>query len=458
MEFITTTFMFVFFPLFLLIYYLVRGRGRDAVLVAGSLILYAWGAFSFVPVLIFLAAVDFFICRVMARAGIGHRAKTVVYSIGMAANLLAFAALYLPSGSGGLCFGSVSLGRPLGLAFYVLSGISYLTDVFKEVAKPSENVLDFMVYLTMFPKLIAGPIVPYHQFFRRRREQTIRSDTIVGGMELMIRGFAKKVLLADNIGLMSSSILAMNLDSMPVATAWLGALAGLFQIYFDFSGYIDMARGIGKMLGFDLPVNLRAPFSARSITGFFTRWNITFVRWLKMYIGRLLSLRGKWSDLIKLLLMGGGYAVFLGGRSNDWLAVGYFLVFLIVEALFYDSIEKYISSGWRCLITFLLVVFGFALYLQPSAWHGIRYVADMFGAGGILFDSTSLYYASTYGILLMICLLCGNSVLRHYLHRVRFRHKRAYAIVRPIFFILLFLLTLCYNVTNPSGVFLCAAI
>lgn len=458
MEFINVTFLFVFFPLFLLTYYLVRGRAREVVLVAGSLALYAWGAFAFVPVLICLAAADFFVGLGIARLDAGRKARTVVYAAGVAVNLAAFAGLYLPSSSAGLSIGPLALGRPLGVAFYVLSGISYLTDVLTKRAAPQKNALTFMVYLAMFPKLTAGPIVPYHKFINRIRRREINADKIVSGMELLIRGFAKKVFLADSIGVMSSSILAMNLDAMPVATAWLGALAGLFQIYFDFSGYIDMARGIGRMLGFDLPINFRAPFSARSVTNFFERWNITLIRWLKIYIGRSLPLPGKWADLCKLILMGAGYAVFLGARPNDWLTAGYFLVFVVLEALFYDPIAKRVSSGWRCVVTFLLVLFGVALYLQPGIGQGFRYVGNMLGASGALFDSTSIYFASTYGVLLVICLLCGNSVLRHYLHRIRFRYKRAYAVARPVCFVILFLLAQCYNITNPAASFLCAGI
>ncbi len=451
------TFLFLFLPIFLLVYFVVPERGKNAVLFAFSLIFYGWGSPAYLLLFVNIGILCFVFGFLMNRFARDRRIHAGLYYSALAVQLLLFLVLVLICQNRNLLVGGFLLTKPLGLVFYLFSAISYLTDVYLSRCRRQKNFIDLMIYLIMFPKLLAGPTVAYADFESQLRHHPTSFLTAADGVDLFLRGFIKKALLADNIAGLGATVTALNLQTLPVLTAWLGALAFLFQIYFDFSGYCDMARGLAKMLGFSLPVNFRNPFSARSVRNFFRRYNITVIGWLRCYTCGWIKKSLWYRELLCFLILSVSYALYLGGSSSAFAACVYFLVLLVLEKLGLRRLLKRLPRALQMTLTFLFVLFGAVLVTQDGALAGMRYLLDLFGAGGSLWDATSLYLLATYSVLLVICLLCGNAFFRRFAFRFRRRHEKVYRVLKPILLTAAFLVAFSYNVANPGASFYCIA-
>ena len=288
MLFSSLVFLFTFLPITLLVYYLVPRKVKNVVLLIASLIFYAWGE----PVYIFLMLISIlfnYFCGmdIALKAGRKSQVRSLIFTIVVnlfilgffkyygfiVTNLNAILPFYIPYRK---------LELPIGISFYTFQTLSYIIDVYRGNVDVQVNLIDFGTYVTMFPQLIAGPIVQYADVERQLRERKESLTKFGYGAWFFVMGLAKKVLLANTIGSIYENIAAM--DGMSVVTAWLGCLAYTFQIYFDFSGYSDMAVGLGKMFGFEFMQNFNYPYISKSVTEFWRRWHITLGRWFKNYI------------------------------------------------------------------------------------------------------------------------------------------------------------------------------
>ena len=290
MVFSSIVFLFRFLPLFFVLYYLVPGRMKNVLLFFGSLIFYAWGEPVYVLLMLFSTIVDYTHGRLLERFRGKRRAGCILLSsvvINLA--LLCFfkyadfliRTINTLSGSE---FPLLNLPLPIGISFYTFQTMSYTIDVYRGEAKVQKNLLDFGVYVTMFPQLIAGPIVKYRDVEAGIHERSITLSGVSDGMKRFCIGLGKKVLLANQIGALWVLVSGRNLREISTLTAWAGIVAFAFQIYFDFSGYSDMAIGLGEMLGFHFPDNFNYPYISASVTEFWRRWHISLSSWLRDYV------------------------------------------------------------------------------------------------------------------------------------------------------------------------------
>lgn len=392
MVFSSITFLVWFLPLFLLLYHLVPDRFKNAVILLGSIFFYAWGGPKFIFVILGTTFLDFFLVKAMhdQKTSKGKR-RFLVLSLLLNVGLLFYfkycnffidninAVLGL---AGVKPIAWVAVLLPIGISFYTFESITYVVDVYRGVHKPLKNFWHYQTYILLFPKLIAGPIVRYHDIADQitNREKNYTPDVKLSGFYTFCIGLAKKVIIANTIGAQADAVFALQPEQIDTAAAWVGALAYTFQIYFDFSGYSDMAIGLGKIMGFRFPENFRNPYLSASITEFWRRWHMTLGAWMKNYLyiplgGNRVSESKLYRNLIIVFLLSGLWH----GASWNFIIWGAFHgLFLVLERLFllkvYDRIGRLISTA----ITFIIIVTGWVWFRHEDLSFATYLVRTMF--------------------------------------------------------------------------------
>lgn len=413
MVFSSLEFLFVFLPVTLLVYFCVPHKVRNLVLLLFSLFFYGWGEPVYVFLMIFTILIDYlggwFVGKWRDEKPRAAKAALVV-SILINLGMLGFFKYYdffvsnlarIP------CFSSLQplgLTLPIGISFYTFQSLSYVIDVYRRETDAQKNLLAFGTYVTLFPQLIAGPIVRYRDVDDQLTNRAESVALFASGVRTFLCGLAKKVLLANAAGQIFDSLKAG--EGVSAFGAWFGLLFYLFQIYFDFSGYSDMAVGLGKMFGFRFLENFDYPYIATSITDFWRRWHISLSTWFLEYVyiplgGNRRGTLKTWRNLLIVWLCTG----FWHGASWNYILWGlYYFVLLAIEKLFlYRALEK-IPRFFRHAYTLLFVYFGWLLFTFEDGAAGIAYLCKMFGANG-----TALWQGSDLWLLLsnlvFLCIL-----------------------------------------------------
>ena len=411
MVFSSLLFLFRFLPVFLLCYFLAPGKFRNGILFFGSLIFYGWGEPVYITLLLFSTLVDFYHGKLvdqMKTKGKSRAAKCVVASsvaVNMAL-LIVFKYTDFLIGS----FNSLSgagltlpgLALPIGISFYTFQTMSYTIDVYRGEAPVQKNIISFGAYVSMFPQLIAGPIVRYRTIAKELTGRRESAGQFAAGVRLFVIGLGKKVLLANQAGALWTEITGILPGDRSVLMVWTGILAFAFQIYFDFSGYSDMASGLGLMLGFHFPANFNYPYISRSITEFWRRWHISLGTWFREYVYIPLggNRKGTGFQIRNILIVWLLTGIWHGASLNFLFWGIYFGILLLLEKfLLKDLLERF--PGWaRQIYTFLLVLFGWVLFAFDDMQAGLSYLLQMTGAGGLNFVNQRTLF-----------LLSGNAVL-----------------------------------------------
>ena len=413
MVFSSLTFLQCFLPLCLLAYFLVPQKWRNGTLFLFSLLFYAWGEPVYVVLMLFSTALDY-TCGQMVERHRGQRGAKIALLISALCQLwdcwACSSTAAFSSAQSILCsarrISQPNLPLPIGISFYTFQTMSYTIDVYRGEAKAQKNIINFGAYVTLFPQLIAGPIVRYQTVADELEHRDCTADLFAEGVKRFACGIGKKVLLANNIGLLWE---AASVQAAPtVLTAWLGVIAYGFQIYFDFSGYSDMAIGLGRMLGFRFLENFNYPFLADSITDFWRRWHISMGTWFRDYV--YIPLGGNKGGLAKQLrniaivwLLTG----FWHGASWNFVLWGvYFGILLVLEKLFLLRWLKRLPAVLRHIYALVLVTVSWTLFAFTDIGAGFAWLKAMFS--GVLFDSSSLYLLLTYGPMLAICALAAT--------------------------------------------------
>jgi alginate O-acetyltransferase complex protein AlgI len=394
MSFASPIFLWFFMPAVLLALWAAPKRARNVVVSAASLLFYVWGAGAFVGVLVACILVNFAAGRAMedARAAPGTRRRQVLL-IGAVAFDLAVLAVWKYGTFGleqgrvvadhlGAHVGSVAqITLPIGISFFTFHHISYVVDVYRGVRRPQRSLLQFTTYIAMFPQLVAGPIVRYHEIADQLDPDTPRDrlEDFAAGFPRFALGLAKKVIVADAIAQIADAVYALPSGQLTTPVAWLGALAYALQIYFDFSGYSDMAIGLGRMLGFRLPENFDRPYSAVSITDFWRRWHMSLSRWFRDYLyiplgGNRGSERATYRNLVIVFFLVG---LWHGAAWTFVLWGAYHGALLVIERA--SGLRKLGDDrlvALRRTVTFLLVVVGWV----PFRSADLAQTAHMLGA------------------------------------------------------------------------------
>jgi len=445
MVFSSILFLFRFLPIFLIAYFLIPGRAKNVVLLAGSLFFYAWGEPVYILLMLFSTIVDYSLGRLTLCS------RTI-------AKLALFASISINLGI--LIFFKYSglVPLPIGVSFYTFQTMSYTIDCYRKEITPEKNILDFAVYVTMFPQLIAGPIVKYRNVKSHLHLRYANLEKISYGIKRFVYGLSKKVLLANNIGLIWDEISQMNYHTLPTFMAWLGIIAFALQIYFDFSGYSDMAIGLGAILGFDFPENFNYPYISKSITEFWRRWHITLGSWFREYVYIPLggNKKGKGRQLFNIAVVWMLTGIWHGAGYNFIIWGLWFALWLLIEKLFLLKYFEKIPGIIRHIYTLLIVVISWTFFeIDTGLADYLRAMFHMNGAGyssaidslGSSYNIT-LWYATENLFLFLVALIAVTPVIK-----TKLWQRIIYRIEIPVL-VVLFVISVAYIVDASYNPFL----
>lgn len=464
MVFSTPIFLFYFLVLTLLIYYLVPRCLRNPVLLCASLLFYFWGERVYTVIMLLSTAIDYthgmLVERCKARGNDrGARmavASSMVFNLGL---LFFFKYWDFLAGSlqaVGLGFMPVlNIHLPIGISFYTFQTMSYTIDVYRGDARAQHSIINFGTFVTLFPQLIAGPILKYKDLGDQIDQRDCTAEKFASGVQIFMVGMGKKVLLANNVGLLWERYKALPLDQLTVAGAWLGVIAFTFQIYFDFSGYSDMAIGLAKMFGYEIPENFRLPYVSHSVREFWQRWHITLGTWFKEYVyfplggsrgGTLMTVRNM---AIVWLLTG----IWHGASWNYALWGIYFGVLIICEKLFFGKWLEKIPKFFSWLYSFVAVVIGWVFFSYEDIMQAFQMLGAMFGIGTVPVDNQGLYCLMTFGPTLVIAALCSSPLAGKLTEKMRTGNTLS-KVVWTVGYCALLVVSVCFLVDNSYNPFL----
>jgi alginate O-acetyltransferase complex protein AlgI len=393
MVFSSILYLLYFLPTFLIVYYVAPKRFKNVVLLLSSIFFYSWGAPRFIFVILGTTFVDFYLVKWMSLSELRFRRRALL-TLSVSINLgLLFYFKYSNffidnlnvalSVAGIKEIGWAKLILPIGISFYTFETITYVVDVYRRIHKPLSSFWDYQLYIILFPKLIAGPIIRYNdladQITDRSANDTL--DNRLTGFYRFSIGLAKKVLIANHMGLVADSVFSNDFSGIKSYTAWMGILAYTFQIYFDFSGYSDMAIGLGRMLGFRFAENFHNPYISKSITEFWRRWHISLGSWMRNYLyiplgGNKVKTKSRLYFNLWLVFLASG--LWHGASWSFVLWGAYHGTFLVLERIFllkvYEKIGKLVST----VITFFIVVIGWVFFRIENISQAFYFLKRLF--------------------------------------------------------------------------------
>lgn len=430
MVFSSLVFMFAYLPITLLAYYLVPRQGRNIFLFIVNLIFYGWGE----PKLVLLMVFNIFFNYIGGWLVDKYRADakkkklflilTCVLDIGILAvfkytgmitetlNMLPF--LNIPE---------LQISLPIGISFYTFQTMSYVIDVYRDDAPVSKNFINFGTYVALFPQLIAGPIVRYRDVAEQLVNRRETLEMFTRGVKLFMVGLAKKVIIANTMGTLTTNIFATT-DENGVVGTWVGMIAYTFQIYFDFSGYSDMACGLGNMMGFEFLKNFNYPYTAKSITDFWRRWHISLSTWFKEYVYIPLggNRKGVKRQILNLLIVWGLTGLWHGAAYNFVLWGLYYGLLLILEKFVLKKFLDRLPSFVQHIYTLFIIIIGWGLFYFTDVGQLGEFMVDLFNFGnGICGNQAFNLIMSNLPMLIIAAV--ASTPLATMLY-TRFEHRR----------------------------------
>lgn len=466
MVFSSLVFLFVFLPITLLFYFIVPRKYRNFILLIVSLIFYAWGEPVYIVLMLFSTVIDFINGLLVEKyADQPKKAKKVViFAVIVNLSLLTFFKYsgFIVSNVNalmGTTFTVPDIALPIGISFYTFQTMSYTIDVFRKDAPAQKNIINLGAYVTMFPQLIAGPIVRYQTVAEQLNHRKETQSLFASGVERFVIGLGKKVLLANNIGLLWSQISSMAISELTVMTSWLGVIAFGLQIYFDFSGYSDMAIGLGRMFGFELLENFNYPYISQSITEFWRRWHISLGTWFRDYVYIPLggNRKGKWRTYLNVFIVWFLTGLWHGASWNFILWGLYFGIIITIEKVFLMKWLSYAPRLIRHLYTLVLLIIGWGLFAFENLSYLKDYFRVMFGLKEVaLYDQVTLYYLMTNGVLLIILVIASTPLAKQMYQKLK-QSKRGElldVVLSPIVCLLILILSTAYLVDSSYNPFL----
>lgn len=374
MVFSSTLFLSFFLPLSLVLYVVAPHRFRNVLLVAISLLFYGWGAPRYLPLLMGSCLLDYLIARALWSCADVKR-RQLLFAMALVINLggllyFKYANFFVGEvnrlgstlGLSRLTWTNVAL--PIGISFFTFHKISYVVDVYRRTVQPCRNLVDYCLYISFFPQLIAGPIVRYHEIERFLASRTHSATSFFDGLSRFCVGLGKKIIIADALGPVADGIFALRAEQLSFSWAWMGAVTYAFQIYFDFSGYSDMAIGLARMFGFEFPENFNKPYLSQSITEFWRHWHMSLSRWMRDYLyiplgGNRVGLARQYVNLWIVFLVSGIWH----GASWNFVLWGVFHgFFLVLDRLLLLRLFEQVGSVVSTTVTFIVILFSWVLF------------------------------------------------------------------------------------------------
>lgn len=419
MVFSSLMFLFIYMPIVLFVYYITPLRWRNLMLLAANLIFYGWGEPVYIAVMFVSIFIDYTHGLLVERNRANDRKARAIVASSMIFNLalLFFFKYYdfLADSLRGIALFAalprLDVPLPIGISFYTFQTMSYTVDVYRGEARAQRSIVNFGTFVTLFPQLIAGPILQYRDLDGQLSEREHTAEKFASGASVFTVGLAKKVLLANSIGMLWDAYKAAPAASLTVGGAWLGVIAFAFQIYFDFSGYSDMAVGLGRMLGFEFMQNFNYPYISRSITEFWRRWHISLGAWFRNYLYIPLggNRRGRARQYINLLIVWAATGIWHGASWNYLLWGLYFCGLLVLEKAFLlRTLER--APRWaRHAYALFFILVGWAIFALEDMNALVAYLQAMFGrAQGGAWSAADGYYLMNHAAMLPVLTIAAT--------------------------------------------------
>lgn len=466
MVFSSIEFLYYFLPGVMIIYFLAPKRIKNLMLFVSGLGFYAWGEPVYVVIMLLSTAVDYTAGILMSKTEDERKRRacliaSVVINLGL---LFTFKYSSFAVESINAVFRTSipapDLPLPIGISFFTFQSMSYTIDLYRRKIAVQRSFISFAAYVSCFPQIVAGPIVKYQDIAAELEERRVTISDMSDGISLFIVGLAKKVLLANNIGLFWARVKEMDYSTLPALTAWLGIIAFTFQIYFDFSGYSDMAMGMGRMLGFNYPRNFNLPYLSKSVSEFWRRWHITLGSWFRDYVYIPLggSREGKWKTVRNLGIVWLLTGLWHGASMNFVLWGAWFGLLIIAEHMIRRTkageVLRKLPAVFSWIYTMLAVVLGWVLFDTASVGAAFRFIGAMFGAGGSFAAGDSWSLLSQAAISLAMCIFFSSGAVGNYIQRIGGRDSRVILVLKPVITAALLIASTAYLVNSTYNPFL----
>ncbi len=461
MLFSSLIFLFVFLPAVLFFYYISPKKLKNIVLLVFSLFFYGYGEPKSLLVMMFSIMVNYILGLAVDKYRERKSAAHAILALAAGANLAVigyfkytdffitnFNALF------GLSQPLLHIVMPIGISFFTFQGMSYVIDIYRKHGKVQRNPLNVALYISLFPQLIAGPIVRYETVAEQIEHRKVDLAKFQSGIERFILGLSKKVLIANSMGFIADKVFAVSTGSMSVLLAWIGILAYTAQIYFDFSGYSDMAIGLGRLFGFEFLENFNYPYISKSITEFWRRWHISLSTWFRDYVYIPLGgTRGSRAKLLRNILVVWLLTGFWHGAAWNFIAWGlYFGLLLMLEKF---VIGKALTRLWRPLqhlYALFFIVAGWVLFRSENLTYALDYLKVMLGLGGVPWVSNqAVYYLVEYKMELVTAMVASIPVYPFLKEKIGGLKD---SILLHVILIALFLLCIIYLINSTFNPFI----
>lgn len=465
MLFSSITFLFLFLPIMLAVYYIAPPQWKNLLLLAGSLIFYAWGEPVYIILMILSILLNYF-CGMDIENKSENEAKakrSLVFAITVNIVLLVFFKYFgfLVESTNTLFGISIpyrELALPIGISFYTFQEISYIIDVYRGKVKAQQSLVKYALYVSMFPQLVAGPIVCYGDIEKQLTERKISGRKLGQGAMLFIIGLSKKAVLANTLGKIFEEISSTSASNLTVLMAWLGCITYAFQIYFDFSGYSDMAIGLGRMFGFEFKKNFDVPYISKSITEFWRRWHISLSSWFREYV--YIPLGGNHvtisRNIVNLLIVWMLTGMWHGAAWNFIVWGIYYGVVLVLEKYVWGAIVDRWPSVLQHIYALVLVLVGWVFFFSPSLGAALRYLFAMVGGGAGFAGKEVFFVILTHWLFYLLAVIgsttLGSRMLRAILN-VSENHTVRIVITLVVFFGML-AISVAYLIADTYNPFL----
>ncbi len=458
MVFTSISFIYYFLPLLLICYFVVPKKFRNIILLMFSVLFYFYGE----PKYILLMLIEVLISYVVGLLIDKYKSKNILI-IGIFIHVLLFGIFkyfnFVIINVNNLFHSNLNLLNvvlPIGISFYTFQIISYEIDVYNKKVNVQSNILKYFLYVFLFPQLIAGPIVRYQDVNNEIDNRNVTFEMFANGLRRFIIGLSKKVIIANNLGELCN--IYLNLGDKSVLFTWIFAICYMLQIYFDFSGYSDIAIGLGKMLGFNFPENFNYPYMAKSITDFWRRWHMTLSSWFRDYV--YIPLGGNKKGVLKQIrniLIVWSLTGLWHGASWNFIVWGlYFGILLILEKFilkkYFSNVPKFIKG----IYTLFLVMISFVIFQGDNLSNDFNIIKGLFGLNGELFiNNVTLYYLKGYVLFIVLGVISSTNYVKNLVIKIsNGKGKKIINILEPIYLLILLIIVTMYLIDSSYNPFL----
>lgn len=462
MVFSSSMFIFIFLPVVVLVYYISSKEIRNNILLIASLFFYAWGGLSYLKILIVSILINYLFGILIDKAKDKINLKRCFLLLGIILNLLLLFYYkyydFFVSNVNTLFNSSLSIKNivlPIGISFFTFQGMSYIIDIYRNDAKVNKNIFSVALYIALFPQLVAGPIIKYKDINNQINFRKESIEFFSYGINRFVVGLSKKVIISDILGAMADNIFNLSTTSIDMPTAWIGAICYTFQIYFDFSGYSDMAIGLGYLFGFQFPENFNYPYISKSITEFWRRWHISLSTWFREYL--YIPLGGNRKGNVYLNL----FIVFLvtglwHGASWSFIVWGLWHgFFMIIERLIRNKMwYKKTPSFIKLFSTMIIIMVGWVLFRASSLKAALEYLAIMVGL--IKFNDmtfTYQYFINKKFVFWVIMAIIGSTPIISNVSK-RYKNNKLFQLISMIIISILFIVSMIFIINSTYSPFI----